>query len=83
MYGNYEQKRNLGQYLYVLDPNIFGDVDQFKANISQMINELHDAPTAPNFDQVLVPGEIEQIRSVETMDKGIDLPDQVYNYLNS
>lgn len=83
MYGNYEQKRNLGQYLYVLDPNIFGDVDQFKANISQMINELHDAPTAPNFDQVLVPGEIEQIRSVETMDKGIDLPEQVYNYLTS
>ena len=55
MYGDYEQKRNLGQYLYVLDPNIFGDVDQFKANISKMINELHDAPTAPNFDQVLVP----------------------------
>ncbi len=48
-----------------------------------MINELHDAPTAPNFDQVLVPGEIEQIRSVETMDKGIDLPEQVYNYLTS
>ena len=22
MYGDYEQKRNLGQYLYVLDPNI-------------------------------------------------------------
>lgn len=82
MYGDYDQKRNLGQFLYVIDPAIFTDIEQFKASISQMIQELHDAPTAPNFDQVMVPGEIEQKSSEDKMVNGIDLPEAVYNYLN-
>jgi len=81
MYGDYDQKRNLGQFLYVINPAIFTDVEQFKASVSQMINELHEAPTAPNFSQVMVPGEIEQKSSEEKMEKGIDLPEPVYNYL--
>lgn len=83
MYGDYEQKRNLGQYMYVIDPQVFGDLEQFKASISQMVQESHDAPPAPNFEQVFVPGELEQRRSEETLAKGIDLPEQVYQYLNS
>ncbi len=83
MYGDYEQKRNLGQYMYVIDPQIFGDLEQFKASISQMVQELHDAPPAPTFEQVFVPGELEQKRSEETIEKGIDLPEPVYQYLNS
>jgi len=82
MYGEYDQKRNLGQYLYVLDPSIFTDVEQFKVSISQMISELHAAPTAPNFEQVMVPGELEQKSSDAKMESGIDLPQAVYNYLN-
>ncbi|MGF7089482.1 ureidoglycolate dehydrogenase (NAD+) [Kroppenstedtia sanguinis] len=83
MYGDYEQKRKLGQFMYVLDPAVFTDIHTFKKKASQMVDELHNISPATNFEGVLVPGEPEQLKSLQLQQVGIDLPQAVYDYLVS
>lgn len=59
LWDNSETQQNLGFLLLAIDIASFRDVDEFKAEIDQMIDEIKASKRAPNTDEILLPGEIE------------------------
>jgi len=82
MYADLSKGRNLGHLHIVLNPEFFGNT-QFKQHISQTINELKQIKPAPGFNEVYYPGEnrLNQIKEYEK--DGIEIVDDIYNYLVS
>jgi ureidoglycolate dehydrogenase (NAD+) len=81
MYGDYEKKRKLGHFVLVIHPAYFTDLDRFLTNVDQMIEEIHQVKPRKGFDQVLVPGEPEQILYKKRIKEGIPISASIYEYL--
>ncbi len=72
--------RGLGQLLIVINPDYFGN-NNFKENISQMLENLHNIKPAAGFEGVLAPGEHSQ-KVYDTYQKtGIPGLKKVYEFL--
>ena len=50
---------NVGHFFSAIDVGAFGDTDEFKAKIDQMIREIHGLPRAEGVERIYLPGEIE------------------------
>ncbi len=83
MYHDLTEGRNLGQFHLVINPEMFIGLDDFKKNLSEVIEELHDVKPAPGFSQVYVPGELSLIKAEEYKRDGIEIVDEIYEYLIS
>ncbi len=83
MYHDLSAGRELGQLHVVIDPSRFRPLEAFKHDISETIHEINAMKPAPGFDKVLVPGQ-SSARRVEAYEKeGIEIVDEIYNYLIS
>ena len=49
-----------GQFLLVIDPEIFGDASEFASAVDSMVEQIKSADPLPSVDEVFAPGEIEQ-----------------------
>ncbi|WP_217587207.1 ureidoglycolate dehydrogenase [Lentibacillus saliphilus] len=83
MYHDLEKGRELGQLHIVINPAFFTDIDMFKQNISQTMKELNAIKPAPGFDQVYYPGQRSAERERRYNENGIDIVDDIYDYLVS
>lgn len=81
MYGDYDKKRKLGHFVYVINPSFFTAQNDFLENMDQMINEIHQIKPAEGFQKVLVPGEPEQNLQKKRLKEGIPIPASLYDYL--
>lgn len=59
LWNNAETYQNLGFFLLAIDIASFRNIEDFKRQIDQMIDEIKASGNAPNTDELLVPGEIE------------------------
>jgi ureidoglycolate dehydrogenase (NAD+) len=83
MYEDLSKGRDLGQLHIVIDPSRFTDIDNFKKYISQTFDELKEIKPAPGFDQVHYPGERALLRKAAYDKDGIEIVDEIYEYLVS
>ncbi|NHW59441.1 ureidoglycolate dehydrogenase, partial [Escherichia coli] len=83
MYHDLTQGRELGQLHIVINPAFFTDATLFREHISQVMGELNAIKPAPNVDKVLYPGENSQIEEQRSEKEGIEIVDEIYNYLIS
>jgi ureidoglycolate dehydrogenase (NAD+) len=83
LYGDLSQNRDLGQLHIVINPAFFTEVESFKQNISQTMADLNHMKPAPGYQQVYYPGQNSSLREKESEKNGIDIVDEVYNYLVS
>lgn len=83
MYEDMTAKRDLGQLHVVINPGYFTDLSAFKAQLSQMIEELHQIKPRRGFEEVLYPGELSERKALENEASGIPIAKQVYDYLVS
>lgn len=84
MYHDLSKGRNLGQMHIVINPNRFVGIEEFKASMSQVCDELGSMPAAEGFDKVYYPGERATLRRKETENAGgIEIVDDIYEYLIS
>lgn len=83
MYHDLTAGRNLGQLHIVINPEFFTDLDTFKKNITKTMDELNEIKPAPGFDQVYYPGQRSAQREKEYMENGIEIVDEIYEYLIS
>lgn len=81
MYGDLDKKRKLGHYFCAINPAFFTDADAFLENMDHMIEEIRQAPPAPGFSSVLMPGEIEQMNEEKNLQNGITIASTVHEYL--
>ncbi|MBN8202010.1 ureidoglycolate dehydrogenase [Bacillus sp. NTK034] len=83
MYGDLDKKRKLGHYFCAINPAFFTDAEAFLGNMDQMMAEIRQAPPAPGFKSVLVPGEIEQMNEERNLEKGIIIASTVHQFLTN
>lgn len=83
LYGNLSEGRNLGQLHIVINPTFFTNLEDFKKRISKTMNDLNAMKTAPGFEQVLYPGQRSSMKEKLSEREGIDIDDDVYDYLVS
>ncbi len=83
MYNDLSEDRNLGQLNIVIDPAYFTNIDTFLQNINDTMNDLNSIKPAPGVDRVLYPGQSSAIREANYERDGIEIVDEIYNYLVS
>jgi ureidoglycolate dehydrogenase (NAD+) len=81
MYGDYEKKRDLCHLVGAIDYHRFPGHSSFLDQVTQMIEELHQVPTAEGSDRVMVPGEPEYLMERDRMRNGIPLEDYLFDEL--
>lgn len=83
MYNDLTEGRNLGQFHLVINPEMFVGLEEFKTNLSTTMKELNEVKPADGFSQVFVPGERAITREEEYLRDGIEIVDEIYEYLAS
>ncbi|MGX7244650.1 ureidoglycolate dehydrogenase [Enterococcus quebecensis] len=83
MYHDLSKGRELGQLHIVINPEFFIGLDVFKKNISTMLDELKEISPSPGFKEVNYPGERGREREKNYEENGIEIVDDIYEYLIS
>lgn len=83
MYHDLSQGRELGQLHIVINPDFFVGLDPFKQSISTMLDELKAIAPSAGFKEVNYPGERGRMREKNYEEKGIEIVDDIYEYLIS
>ena len=84
MYEDLSKGRCLGHIHIVIDPARFVPVEQFKKDMSQVLDELAQIKPASGFAKVYYPGERGMLRRQKyEEDGGIEIVDDIYRYLTS
>lgn len=83
MYADLTKGRDLGQLHIVINPSYFTDLDSFKENLSKSMQDLNDIKPADGFDMVNWPGQRSAAREKAYEENGIEIVDDVYEYLKS
>lgn len=69
-----EDPDNLGHFFCAIDPAAFRDPDEFKEDLDEVIDLLHDTPSADPDEKVLVHGDPEEQSRQTRMASGIPIP---------
>jgi len=83
MYEDLSKGRDLGQLHIVIDPARFTNIEYFKKSMSTVFDELKEIRPAKGFDEVNYPGERALMRKSNYDNNGIEIVDDIYNYLIS
>lgn len=83
MYHDLSKGRELGQLHIVINPEFFIGLETFKKNISAMLDEIKEIAPSPGFKEVNYPGERGRMREKNYEAEGIEIVDDIYNYLIS
>lgn len=83
MYHDLSAGRELGQLHIVINPGFFTSESAFRKNISQVMQELNAIKPAPGVSEVLYPGQGSHQREIDSEKNGIDIVDEIYQYLIS
>lgn len=83
MYGDYGQKRKLGQFFCAVNIESFTETEMFLDSMDSLIEELHAVPAAEGFSQVLVPGEPESMLEKQRLEQGIPINEAEYKFLTN
>ena len=68
---------NYGYFCVVIDPTIFVPLDRFKADVARLVAALKGAKSAPEVEEILVPGE-RAMRERETrLRDGVEVADEL------
>ncbi|MDB5915079.1 MAG: yjmC, partial [Ramlibacter sp.] len=65
---------NTGQAIVAIDPDAFGDIDEFKARVDQVIREMRASERMPGVDRIWLPGEQSHARRLVNEREGLALP---------
>lgn len=76
-----DTESGLGQFMILINPAIYSDINTFLTNMSQMVSELHEIEPYDINKKVLVPGESSKLRYDEHRKKGIPISKKIYDYL--
>ena len=77
-FANTKKPVGLGHFMMAIHVDAFLPVREFKHRIDEMIQKIHSAPRAQGVKQIYLPGEIEYLSEQERRNKGIPLPEAVY-----
>jgi L-2-hydroxycarboxylate dehydrogenase (NAD+) len=74
---------NTGQAIVAIDPDAFGDIDEFKARVDKLIRELRASERMPGVDRIWLPGEQSHAKRIANEREGIALPRALMQQLDA
>ncbi len=77
LYGDFDRTQNLGHLFAALDIARWVPVEQFKARVAQMCEEVTSIELADGFTRIVIPGELEAEETARRQAAGIPLPPAV------
>lgn len=83
MYADLTAGRELGQLMIVINPATLRGNDGFAAEVGRMVDELVTSRPAAGIDRVRYPGQPERENLERSKSEGIEIVDDVYDYLVS
>lgn len=81
MYDDWDRPQDVGHFFLALDPDTGIGRETFEARLGGLWDTLKATPGAPGFDEVLIPGELEERTYRARLEAGIPLPVTVYDAL--
>ena len=76
-------RHNDGSFMAVFNVAAFRELSDFKKEVKELALYLKNSETAPGFDEILYPGEIEHRNELEQRDSGIFVEDSTFESLKS
>ena len=77
----FDAPQGVGHFMGAIDISRFLPLAEFKTAVSRMSAEIKGLRKAEGFTEILMPGELELDRAEVNREKGIGLPDPVYEEL--
>lgn len=77
------EPQNIGHLFMVFNLESFMDIEEFKKRMDNRIEQTLNSSPAKGFDQVYMPGDIEQIKREKNIKEGLTLTQAIYEELNS
>jgi LDH2 family malate/lactate/ureidoglycolate dehydrogenase len=77
MLGTDDGRGGMAQFFMTIDVTRFMALDQFKARMDELIDQIHQSPKAPGVDRIYVAGEIEYDLQSRREADGIPIEDSV------
>ncbi|MCG8477738.1 MAG: Ldh family oxidoreductase [Spirochaetales bacterium] len=74
--------KNVGFFMGAIDIGSFVDIAAFHARVDALFRTIKSCAPAPNFDEVMIPGEIEHRSTLARTRDGLDLPEPVVRELS-
>lgn len=78
MYEDWDREQRVSHLIIVLDPNAWVGGDAFRDHVSGFAQRVHGLPPAEGFDQVSLPGEVEEQALAESRENGVTISGPVY-----
>jgi L-2-hydroxycarboxylate dehydrogenase (NAD+) len=64
---------NTGQAIVAIDPDAFGDIDEFKARVDKLVRELRASELMPGVERIWLPGEQSHAKRIANLRDGLAL----------
>lgn len=81
MYDKLEQYRNIGTFILLIDPDIFGNGEEYLSNTDIMINDIKSIKKSPLVNDIFYSGEIEANKYEDSLKNGVCIYENVYKFL--
>jgi len=81
MLGTDDGQGGMAQFFMTIDVTRFMPMDQFKARMDELIDQIHQSPKAPGVDRIYVAGEIEWDLESARRASGVPLEESVFEAL--
>lgn len=73
----------MGQFFMTFDVQRFMPLDQFKARMDELIDQIHESPKSPGVDRIYVAGEIEHDLQSERLASGVPIEESVFESIEA
>ena len=78
---DYRTTTNTGQTIAIIDPNAFGDIDEFKTQTDRLIRDIRNSAKMGDTKRIWLPGEQSHEKRIEHLKNGIALPQTLVEQL--
>jgi LDH2 family malate/lactate/ureidoglycolate dehydrogenase len=78
---DYNTTTNTGQTIAIIDPNAFGDIDEFKTQTDKLIRDIRNSAKMGDTKRIWLPGEQSHEKRIEHLKNGIALPQTLVEQL--
>ena len=65
--------------MMAIDVGRLTDLDTFKGRVDDLLRSVRNSPTAPGYDEILIPGEPERMKKEKRLREGIFIEERTWN----
>ena len=81
LYNKFSEPQNLGHLIFIMRPDIFISLDEYKKRMDEYYRRIKALPKAQGVDEILMPGEPEARKEKESLKSGIKISGKILDDL--